>query len=115
LSASSLSGISRLRPLRRPDVTAPNGSTHYRPARDEIDVVPAQRPQLADAKSGANREREHRFPFEIRRIEEPLALAEVQKVELRRRAPHPLHLGTWEISSQSTAPTEPFAGWRGGC
>src|SRR5258708_9983240 len=79
--------------LRRTDVTAPDGPAHYQPPRDEIDVVPAQRPQLADAQPGPNGEREHRPPLGVCRLEEPLALAEVQEVELRRRAPHPLHLG----------------------
>src|SRR5260370_773565 len=38
--------------LRRTDVTAPDGPADHQPPRDEIDVVPAQRPQLADAQSG---------------------------------------------------------------
>src|SRR5207237_578165 len=79
--------------LRRTDVTAPDGSTHYQPPCAEIDVVPAYPPYPPDAKPGANGKGDHRPPLGVCRLEEPLALAEVQEVELRRRAPHPLHLG----------------------
>ena|SRR2546425_4540270 len=94
--------------LRRTDVTAPDRPAHHQPPRDEIDVVPAQRPQLADAQPGSNGEREHRPPLGVSRLEGPLALAEVQKSNSGAGPLIHFTLGTWESRSQSTATDSVF-------
>jgi len=65
--------------LRRPQVPAPVAAPHHEAAGDEVDVVPAQRPELADAEPGAQRQGEHRPPLRVGSVEEPLGFS--------RRAP----------------------------
>ena len=56
--------------------------TVIRPAT-EIDVLPAQRDQLAVPHPGAQRDEDHRAPLTFRGLDEPLGFVEVEEVELR--------------------------------
>jgi hypothetical protein len=89
--------------LRRPDVTAPVAATDDEAARDQVDVVPAQCPQFADAQPGAWRQGEHRSPLRVGRVEEPLGFLEAEKSNSGCGPFIQRTLGTCESSSQSTA------------
>jgi hypothetical protein len=73
-------------------MTPPDIATNHEPSANEIDVVPLQRAQLADAQTGSHRHGEHRPPLDVGCREKPLAFVEVEEVELRQRPFEPLHL-----------------------
>ena len=79
--------------LRRAHVSTPVAAPHDEAARHQVDVVPAQGPQLADAQPGPYRQGEHRAPLGIGCVEEPLGLVKGEEVELRLRSLQPAHLG----------------------
>jgi len=82
--------------LRGSQMTAPVAAPHHQPAGDQVNVVPPQRPELADAEPGAQRQGEHRPPLRVGSVEEPLGFLEAEEVELRLRPFEPRYRGHGE-------------------
>jgi hypothetical protein len=62
------------------------------PTRHEINILPAQADQLAEAKPGAEAHEKHRAPLTIGRLDQSLGFLVREEVELRLRRTQPLDL-----------------------
>ena len=82
--------LSRASALRSSNDSARDRTANHEASANDVEVLPPERDQLAQAKSRFEADQNHRPPFLVRAVHEPLGLLEVEKVELRIRDLQPL-------------------------